>query len=60
MALVIHALLLVALTWGINWNSDNSVGVEAELWSAMPQLAAPKGETLEPQPEPCQRCRLGH
>ena len=52
MALVIHALLLVALTWGINWNSDNSVGVEAELWSAMPQLAAPKGETLEPQPEP--------
>ena len=52
MALSIHALLLLALTWGISWNRDTSVGVEAELWSALPQLAAPKGETLEPQPEP--------
>jgi colicin import membrane protein len=56
LALVIHALLMVALTWGVSWQQDNSVGVEAELWSAVPQLAAPKGETLEtpptPQPEP--------
>ena len=52
LALVIHALLLAALTWGVRWQQDNSVGVEAELWSALPQLAAPKGDTLEPQPEP--------
>ncbi len=52
LALVIHALLMVALTWGVSWQHDNSVGVEAELWSAVPQLAAPKGDTLDPPPEP--------
>jgi colicin import membrane protein len=52
LALVIHALLMAALTWGVRWQQDNSGGVEAELWSAVPQLAAPKGDTLEPQPEP--------
>ena len=53
LALIVHAMLMAALTWGVSWNRpDNSVGVQAELWSAMPQLAAPKGETLEPQNEP--------
>jgi colicin import membrane protein len=52
LALVIHALLLVALTWGISWNNDNSVGVEAELWSALPQMAAAPGEAPEPAPQP--------
>ena len=51
LALVIHALLMAALTWGVRWQQDNSVGVEAELWSAIPQLAAPKGDTLEPPTE---------
>lgn len=51
-ALVIHAALMAALTWGVRWQHDNSVGVEAELWSAIPQLAAPKGETLEAPPTP--------
>jgi colicin import membrane protein len=53
LALLIHGLLLAALTWGVSWRrSDNSVAVEAELWSAVPQEAAPKLVEPEPQPQP--------
>jgi colicin import membrane protein len=35
-------LLLLALTWGINWKREaDNVVAEAELWSSMPQQAAP-------------------
>lgn len=51
LALLIHGLLLAALTWGVSWRrSDTSLSVEAELWSAVPQEAAPK--LVEPEPEP--------
>ncbi len=51
LALLIHGLLLAALTWGVNWRrSDTSLSVEAELWSAVPQQAAPR--LVEPEPEP--------
>jgi len=30
-SLVVHALLIVALTAGIQWKQDNSLSVEAEL-----------------------------
>ncbi|NBX53911.1 MAG: protein TolA, partial [Betaproteobacteria bacterium] len=37
LAVAIHLLLLIALTWGIRWqNTDNTPAVEAELWSAIP------------------------
>ncbi len=43
LALIAHALLLVALTWGIGWKRDaDNRAVEAELWSSVPQQAAPK------------------
>lgn len=55
LALLAHALLLAALTWGVNWRRDDShhLAVEAELWSALPQQAAPpppppQEETPEP------------
>ena len=58
-ALVVHALLIVALTAGIQWQQDNSLSVEAELWSAVPMAAAPKLVEVEaptpppaPKPEP--------
>lgn len=51
-ALVIHALLIVALTAGIQWQQDNSVSVEAELWSALPMAAAPKLVEHMPPPSP--------
>ena len=53
LALLIHGLLLAALTWGVSWRrSDTSLAVEAELWSAVPQEAAPRLAEPEPPPEP--------
>ena len=51
LALVAHGLLILALTYGLHWRSDNSAAFEAELWSAVPQVAAPR-EEAPPEPEP--------
>lgn len=51
LALLAHALLIIALTYGLNWHSDSSPAFEAELWSSVPQVAAPR-EEAPPQPEP--------
>jgi colicin import membrane protein len=51
-SLVVHALLIVALTAGIQWKQDNSLSVEAELWSAVPMAAAPKLVEVEAPPPP--------
>ncbi|RTL39013.1 MAG: cell envelope integrity protein TolA [Burkholderiales bacterium] len=51
LALLAHGLLILALTYGLNWRSDNSAAFEAELWSAVPQVAAPRDEA-PPEPEP--------
>jgi colicin import membrane protein len=50
--LVVHALLIVALTAGVQWKQDNSLSVEAELWSAVPMAAAPALVEVEPPPPP--------
>ncbi|WP_395060310.1 cell envelope integrity protein TolA [Polaromonas sp.] len=51
LALFVHALLIAALTWGINWKrSDPDLSFEAELWSSVAQEAAPK--LVEPPPAP--------
>lgn len=43
MALVAHALLVAALTWGIGWQKQTTTAVaQAELWARMPQSAAPR------------------
>ncbi len=53
LAIVAHALLLAALSLNVQWKSDATVeAVEAELWSAVPQQAAPKLEAPPPEPEP--------
>jgi len=51
LALIAHGLLILGLTYGLNWRSDNSAAFEAELWSAVPQIAAPR-EEAPPEPEP--------
>jgi len=51
-ALVVHALLIMALTAGVQWKQDNSLSVEAELWSAVPMAAAPALVEVEPPPPP--------
>lgn len=51
LALLVHGLLLAALTWGVNWRrTDTRLAVEAELWAAVPQQAAPR--QVEPPPPP--------
>lgn len=51
LALVVHGLLVIALTWGVSWQNDaEPVSVEAELWSRTPQQAAPRA--VEPPPPP--------
>lgn len=53
LAVIAHLLLLVALTFGLHWQreSENAVA-EAELWSQLPQEAAPKPEPTPPPPPP--------
>ena len=49
-ALGVHALLVVALAWGIAWKNDATpASFEVEVWSPEALRAAPKAE---PQPEP--------
>lgn len=50
LALLAHGLLMVALTWGIQWNRETQVlaAAEAELWSAVPQEAAPEPVAAPP------------
>lgn len=51
LALFVHVLLIGALTWGVSWKStDQASTFEAELWSGVPQQAAPK--LVEPSPPP--------
>ncbi len=52
LALVAHGLLVIALTMGVQWNHDaEPMSVEAELWSRLPQQAAPR-EVAPPPPPP--------
>lgn len=53
LAVIAHVLLMIALTWGINWNRESeNIAAEAELWSAVPQQAAPKPVEAPPPPPP--------
>ena len=54
LALLAHLVLIAMLAWGVSWKSENvTVTAEAELWSALPQEAAPKliEAPLEPAEE---------
>lgn len=53
LAVLAHAVLVGALTWGVNWKgSADQPAVEAELWAAVPQQAAPRAEQPPPPPAP--------
>ena len=62
LAVLAHVVLLGALGWGVTWRhqADRTLTVEAELWSAVPQQAAPRlreppPPPPAPQPEPAPR-----
>jgi colicin import membrane protein len=53
LAIIAHLLLMLALTWGINWNRESeNIAAEAELWSSVPQQAAPPEVQAPPPPPP--------
>ena len=53
LAVLAHAILIGALTWGVNWKSSaDQPAVEAELWAAVPQQAAPRAAEPPPPPDP--------
>jgi len=52
LALVVHGLLIAALALGVAWRTSEPSGVEAELWAAVPQAAAPRAEPAPPPPPP--------
>lgn len=51
-AVVAHLLLLAALTFSVHWHTQEQPAFEAELWSAVPQAAAPKEQEPPPEPQP--------
>ncbi|HET8746660.1 MAG TPA: hypothetical protein VFM98_13720 [Ramlibacter sp.] len=52
LAILAHVLLFIGLTQGLRWQRESQdVAVEAELWAAVPQEAAPR-EVPKPVPEP--------
>src|SRR5438105_9726036 len=54
LALVAHLALVIALAFAVHWRASEPEGVEAELWAAVPQIAAPRAVEPEPaiKPEP--------
>lgn len=52
LALIVHALLILAIAWGVRWKASEPEGVVAELWSAVPQVAAPRPTPPPPEPKP--------
>jgi colicin import membrane protein len=52
LAILAHVLLIIALTFSVNWKASEPEGVVAELWSALPQTAAPRPIPPEPRPAP--------
>lgn len=48
LAIAAHALLVIALSFGVSWHSQTPEGVEAELWAAVPQIAAPRAVDVAP------------
>ena len=53
MALLVHFLLILALTWGVTWrNQPQDVAVEAELWSSVPEPVAQRNAEPLPVPAP--------
>jgi colicin import membrane protein len=52
LALIVHALLILAIAWSVRWKASEPEGVVAELWSAVPQIAAPRSAPPPPEPKP--------
>lgn len=52
LSLLVHAGLVAAVALGVSWQRSTPVVYSAELWSALPEVAAPRAATPEPLPAP--------
>ncbi len=52
LALLVHGGLIAAIAIGVAWRSREPDAISAELWSAVPQAAAPRAESPTPAPTP--------
>lgn len=52
MSVLAHGLLLAGMAVMLNWHSHDEPALEAEIWTAIPQAAAPKAEEEAPAPPP--------
>jgi len=52
LAVLVHVGLVIAIAFSVHWRSSDPAGVSAELWAAVPQVAAPAPAEPEPKPEP--------
>ena len=51
LAAAVHAVLIAFLWFGVRWQNDTPVTVEAEVWDQLPQEAAKPAPEPEPAPE---------
>jgi colicin import membrane protein len=58
LALFAHALLIAALAFGVNWHTSEPTSIAAELWSAVPQAAAPRAVETPVTPPPPPRVEV--
>jgi len=49
LALLVHALFLGLMIFGVSWHNNEPAAVEVELWSALP---SPASKPVPPRPEP--------
>lgn len=52
LAVGVHALLVAALALGVSWRSHEATPLSAELWAAVPRVAAPEPAAPPPPPPP--------
>ena len=51
LSLLVHAGLVVAIALGVRWQRTAAVEFSAELWSAVPEVAAPRAPAPQPAPQ---------
>lgn len=55
LALVVHAVFFALLYFGVNWHSEQSPGMEVEIWESLP---APQMEQVVVEPPPVEPPKL--
>lgn len=52
LAVLVHAALLAFLWFGVSWQNQTPVAIEAEVWNFQPVEAAPPPPPPQPEPKP--------